>query len=165
MTLCFYCFPKWLYLESPQEPPHTKRYISFHILPVRWRMSGIHRMFFLPKSLCTMEEKISRNIGAVMKDGVSPDLTNIYSDSNSVYQIYEIGATISWMIGIVKFPLIPSRNVSETKLTIEDLPQANKFQSKGHHATVSPEELIERWQIGLKQARETIVKTTQRFTR
>ena len=38
-----------------------------------------------------MEEEISSNIGAVMTEVGSPDLTNKYSDSDSVYQIYDIG--------------------------------------------------------------------------
>ena len=69
------------------------------------------------------------------------------------------------MIGSVKVPLIPSKNISETKAVVQDVPQAKKFQSKGRHSTVSPEELSERWQIGLEQARETIAKTRQRLTR
>ena len=100
-----------------------------------------------------MDEEISRNIGAVMTEGGYPDLTDTYSDSDSVDQIYDIGAMKSRMIGSVKVASIPSRNVSETKATLQDVPQAKKSQSKGRHATVSPEELSERWQIGLEQAR------------
>ena len=68
------------------------------------------------------------------------------------------------MIGSVKVALITSRNVSETKATVQDVPQAKTFQSKGRHSTMSPEELSERWQVFLKQLRETITKTTQRLT-
>ena len=103
-----------------------------------------------------MEELIARNIGSVMTDGVSPDLTNTYSDRDSVYQIYDIGATTSRMIVSVKVALIPSRNVS-----VQAVPHANTFQSKGRHSTVSPEELSEQWKMGLKQARDKISKTTQ----
>ena len=103
-----------------------------------------------------MEEEISRKIGAVMTEGGYPDLTDIESDINPVYQIYDIGAMKSQMIGSVKVALIPSRNVSETKSTVQDVPQAKTFQSKVRHSTVSPEELSERWQKGLKQAREAI---------
>ena len=98
-----------------------------------------------PKILCTVEKEISRNIGAVMTEGGSPDLTNTDSDINSVYQIFDIGAMTSLMIVSVKVALIPSRNFSETKTTVQDLPQENTFQSMGHHSTISPEELIERW--------------------
>ena len=70
----------------------------------------------------------------------------------------------SQIIGSVKVALIPSRNVSETKTTVQDVPQANIFQSKSRNPTVSSEELKKRWHIGLKQARETISKKTQRLT-
>ena len=55
-----------------------------------------------------MEEEISRNIGAVVTEVGSPDLTNTYSDSNSVYQIYDIRAMTSRMVGSVKVALIPA---------------------------------------------------------
>ena len=44
------------------------------------------------------------------------------------------------------------------------MPQDKTFQSKGNHLTVSPEELSDWWQIGLKQARGKIAKITQRLT-
>ena len=111
-----------------------------------------------------MEEDISRNIGTVMTEGGSPDLTGTYSDINSVGQIYDIGVMTGHMIGSVKVASITSRNVSETKVMVQDVPQAKAFQSTGRHSTVSLKELIEQWQIGLEQARETISKTTQRRT-
>ena len=103
-----------------------------------------------------MEEDTSRNIGAVMTEGGSPELTDKDSDRDSVYQIYDIGAMTSQIIGSIKVASIPSRNVSETKATLKDVPQAKTFQSKGRHSAVSPEELSEQRQIGLKHARETI---------
>ena len=60
-----------------------------------------------------MEEDISRNIGAVITEGGSPDLTNTDNYIDSVYQIYDIGAMKIRMIGSVKVYLIPSSNVSE----------------------------------------------------
>ena len=74
-----------------------------------------------------------------MTEGGSPDFTNKVSDIDSVYQIYDIWATTSQMIGSVKVSLIPSSNVSETKSTLQDVPQSKTFQSKGRHSTVSPE--------------------------
>ena len=68
-----------------------------------------------PKSSLTVEEEISSNIGAVMTKGGSPDLTDTDSDSDSLYQIYDIGTMTSQMFGIVKVALIPSRNVSGGK--------------------------------------------------
>ena len=85
------------------------------------------------KSSYTLEEEISRNIGAVMKKVEYLDLTDKYSDSNSVDQTYDIGTMTSRIIGSIKVALIPSRNVSETKFTVKDVPQARTFQSKGRH--------------------------------
>ena len=89
--------------------------------------------FSVPKSLCTVQEKTSSNIGAVMTEGGSPYLTNTHSDSYSVYQIYDIDTITSLIIGSFKVALIPSRNVSETKATVQDVPQDKKFQLKGSH--------------------------------
>ena len=111
-----------------------------------------------------MEEDISRNVGAVLTKGGSPGLTDTDSDSDLVYQIYYIGSMTSRMIFSAKLAFISSINVSETKATVQDVPQANIFQSKERHSTVSLEELSERWQTGLEQAREKIYKTTQRLT-
>ena len=60
-----------------------------------------------------MEEKILRKIGTVMTEGRSPDLTKKDSARYSVYQIYDIGAIRSIIIGSVKVALKPSKNVSE----------------------------------------------------
>ena len=87
-----------------------------------------------------------------MAEGGSPDLTNTDSDSDSVDQIYDIVAMTSQIIGGVKVASIPSSNVSETKLMVQDVPQVKKFQSKGRYSVVSPEELSKRWQIGREQA-------------
>ena len=118
-----------------------------------------------PKISRTMEEDISRNIGAVMTEGGSTDFDDTESEINSVYQIYDIGAMTSLIIGSVKIALIPSRNIYETKATLQDVPQAKTFKSKGGYSTVSPEELSERWQIVIEQARDAISKTTQRLAR
>ena len=45
------------------------------------------------------------------------------------------------------------------------MPQPKTFQLKGIYSNVLPEELSERWKIGIEQARETIAKTTQILTR
>ena len=92
-----------------------------------------------------MEEEIARNIGAVVTEGGSPDLTDTDSDSNSVDQFFDIGAMKSRIVGSVKVDLIPSRNVSETKATVQDVPYSKTFQLKVHHSTMSPEELSEWW--------------------
>ena len=62
----------------------------------------------------------------------------------------------SLIIGGVKVASIPSRNVSKTKATVQDVPHAKTFQSKRCHSTLSPEELNDQCQIVLKQERETV---------
>ena len=74
-----------------------------------------------------------------MTEGGSPNLNNTDGHSISLEQIYDIGAMTSQIIGSVKVALIPSRNVSESKSMVQDVPQANMFQSKRRHSTVSPE--------------------------
>ena len=93
-------------------------------------------------------------------EGGYPELTNSDSDSDSLYQIYDIGAMTSRIIGCVKVALITTRNLSKRKTQVQDVAQAKPFQLKGRHSTVSPEELSEKWQMGLEQAREKIAKTT-----
>ena len=87
--------------------------------------------FRVPKSSRSMEEEISRNIVAVMTKGGFPDLTKTDSEIASVYQIYDIGAITSRIIGSVKVTLIQSMIVSEAKSTLQDDPQANKISVKG----------------------------------
>ena len=84
-----------------------------------------------------------------MMEGGSPELTNTDSDSDSVYQIYDICTMASRIIGSFKVALIPPRNIFETKATVQDVTQARRFQSKERHTTVSTEELGEWWQIVL----------------
>jgi hypothetical protein len=65
-------------------------------------------------------------------------------------------------IASVKIRNVP-RQVSQTEK--QDVPQPYTFQSKGRHSSVTPEDLSERWQIGLAQATETLKRTTQRLKR
>ena len=61
MNLCFCYLSKGLYLESPQEPPHTNSYRRSHMLPVSWRMSGIHRILASPRAcvLCRRRHRVT----------------------------------------------------------------------------------------------------------
>ena len=61
--------------------------------------------------------------------------------------------------------LISSVQVHAPSKSPEDLPSAPTFQCKGRHSSVSPQDLSERWFIGLKKAKDTIQKTTQRIQR
>ena len=53
-----------------------------------------HNVCFLKISR-TVEQDASRKVGAVMTEGGSPDITDTEIDSNSVHQIYDIGAMTS----------------------------------------------------------------------
>ena len=72
--------------KEVQTCPHVT-FLSAH----EWDPQNVR----IPKSSCTVEEEISRNIGAVMTEVGTPDLTDTDSDSDSVYQIYDIGAMTS----------------------------------------------------------------------
>ena len=59
--------------------------------------------------------------------------------------------------------LISSVQVHTLSKCPEELPSAPTFQSKSRHSSVSPQDLSERWFIGLKKAKDTIKNTTQRI--
>ena len=61
--------------------------------------------------------------------------------------------------------LISSIQVHAPSKSPEELPSVPTFQSKGRHSSVSPQDLSERWFIGLKKAKDTIKNTTQRILR
>ena len=61
--------------------------------------------------------------------------------------------------------LISSIQVHAPSKSPEELPSAPTFQSEGRHSSVSPQDLSERWFIGLKKAKDTIKNTTQRVLR
>ena len=61
--------------------------------------------------------------------------------------------------------LLASVQIHAPSKTTEELPSAPTFQSKGRHSSVSPQDLSERWLIGLKKAKDTIKNTTQRIQR
>ena len=61
--------------------------------------------------------------------------------------------------------LISSVQVYAPSKSTEELPSVPTFQSKNRHSSVSPQDLSERWHIGLKKAKDTIKNTTQRILR
>ena len=61
--------------------------------------------------------------------------------------------------------LLSSIQVHAPSKSPEELPSAPTFQSKGRHSSVSPQDLSERWFIGIKKAKDTIKNTTQRTLR
>ena len=57
--------------------------------------------------------------------------------------------------------LVSSIQVHAPSKSPEEFPTAPTFQSKSRHSSVTPEDLSERWLIGLKRAKDTIRNTTQ----
>jgi hypothetical protein len=112
-----------------------------------------------PKASRTVEEEITRTIGSVNVEGNCCD-DNSDEESDSV--VFDIGGMSQRMIASVKVQTVP-RQVSQVE--VQDVPQVKTFQSKGRHSTITPEELSERWQIGMAQAKETLKRTTQRLVR
>ena len=62
---------------------------------------------------------------------------------------------------------LTERLIAEVNVTdvLEDVPSRRTFIAKERHPQVSPEELSERWCIGLQQAKNTIKITTQKGVR
>jgi hypothetical protein len=114
-----------------------------------------------PKASRTVEEEISRSIGSIMtqSEKIPEDDEDVDSQTNL---ILDIGALSKRLIASAK---VVARQVSQVEVEIQDVPQAKSFQSKGRHSSVTPEDLSERWQIGLEQAKETLRRTTQRLAR
>ena len=59
--------------------------------------------------------------------------------------------------------LVSSIQVYAPSKPPDELPTTPTFQSKSHHSSVTPEDLSERWFIGLKWAKDTIRNTTRMF--
>ena len=62
---------------------------------------------------------------------------------------------------------LTERLLAEVKVqdVLQDVPERRTFVSKERHPQVSPEELSDRWCIGLQQAKNTIKITTQKGVR
>ena len=61
--------------------------------------------------------------------------------------------------------LIYSAKVSKVEVAVQYVPAARTFESKEIHTIVTPEELSERWLIGLGQAKETLKHNMKRIVR
>ncbi len=69
------------------------------------------------------------------------------------------------MITSVKVHMVPRQASQVSQVDVQDVPQLKTFQSKGRHSSITAEDLCERWQIGLAQAKETLKRTSQRLMR
>ena len=103
-----------------------------------------------------MEEEISRTLGAVSID--HQDDSNDDEISDSV--LLDIGLMSQRMIASVK---VHSEPRQASQVEVQDVPQVTTFQSKSRHSSISPEDLSERWQIGIETAKQTLKRTSQRL--
>jgi hypothetical protein len=110
-----------------------------------------------PKASRTVEEEVSRTIGAVRTQGGDYDVAE--SNNDEEIKLFDIGGLSQRLIASIK----TTRQTSQVE--VQDVPQLKTFQSKGRHSSVSPESLMERWQCGLEAATETLKRTTQRLAR
>jgi hypothetical protein len=79
------------------------------------------------------------------------------SEISCVYSFSAMAASLHDLYGFHSTRSIRATNV--------DLPGHKTFISKDRHSAVTPEQLSERWNIGLAQAKQTILVTTQRGIR
>lgn len=114
-----------------------------------------------PKASRSVEEEIEmrRGIGAVH---TTFDLDDPHDNSDVVYDIGDINTRI---INSVRVRDVPSTKISAAEVEVQDVPAARTFESKKRHTSVTPEDLSERWHISLRQATETLKRTTQKIVR
>ena len=104
----------------------------------------------------------TRNVGAIgSKRAHDLEQPPIASRAESI--AFDIGDIATRIIAISRVTEIPSRQVS--RLEVQYVPSARTFVSTERHTDVSEEDLSERWNIGVGQARETLKRTTQKFVR
>jgi hypothetical protein len=87
-----------------------------------------------PKALPTVEEEVSRIVGAVWTQAEEYGYNDLETDTEN--QLLDIGKMSQRLIASVKVASIP-RAVSQ--IEVQDIPQLKTFQSKGRHSSVSPE--------------------------
>ena len=115
-----------------------------------------------PESSRTAQEemdKVQRSIGGV---GVSHGRQSHHQDDGHNSETLE--TELFHMDSILRI-LISSINVSKVEVEVQDVPAARMFESKERHTTVTPEDLSERWSIGLGQVRETLKHTKKPIAR
>ena len=117
-----------------------------------------HRVRF-PESSRTVQEEIEmqRSIGGVRVSRVGLSREKATNEKLSEAEIFNMDGILSRLLSSVK--------ISKVEFQLQDVPAARTFESKERHMSVTPEDLSERWSIGLGQARETLKRTTQRIVR
>ena len=131
-----------------------------------------------PQSSRTVQEEVEMQrtiggvgVGANVFDGFS---TGLQSEEDPTSVIYDMDSLMHRLISSVQVkeapPLATTGGAAGTRarvynVEVQDVPAARTFESKERHTSVTPEDLSERWCIGLGQAKETLKRTTQRIVR
>jgi len=112
-----------------------------------------------PESSRTVQEEseMQRSIGGVRVSRVGVSREEPTNEKLSEAEIFNMDGVLS--------RLISSNKISKVEVQRQDVPAARTFESKERHMSVTPEDLSERWSIGLGQAREALKRTTQRIVR
>jgi hypothetical protein len=103
------------------------------------------------------EIEMQRSIGGVRVCRVGVSWEEPTNEKLSEAEIFNTDGVLSRLISSVE--------ISKVEVQVQDVPAARTFESKERHTLVPPEDLSERWSIGLGQARETLKRTTQRIVR
>ena len=105
-----------------------------------------HNVVFPTNCVVGGEQRTQMNISSI--SSTAHDLTAIIHDPATFYS-----------------RLVSSIQVYAPSKPPDELPTTPTFQSKSRHSSVTPEDLSERWFIGIKRAKDTIRSTTQRILR
>ncbi len=79
-----------------------------------------------PEASRTVEEEISRTVGAVTTQGGSTEFDESYDDYPEQSRILNVGNIYPRLVASINI-----RQVSQVEVAMQDVPQAKSFQSKG----------------------------------
>ena len=100
-----------------------------------------------PESPRTVQEEMDEVQISIGGFGVSREVRSRHLDDSETLE-----TEIFHMDSILR-RLIYSVKVSKVEVAVQDVPAARTFESKERHTTVNPEDLSERWSIGLGKAK------------
>ena len=118
-----------------------------------------------PRARLSLEEVVANarlisSVGVGTKRAFQEDEGG--SGDGSIFSLTAMQRRICGMSTLSEKPLERNEEIDTGKT---DVPITHTFVSSDRHSDVSPQQLSERWGIGLKAAKETLRKTTQRFLR
>ena len=111
-----------------------------------------HEVCFPEPTRLVEEGRMASKIGKLRIDNL--DSSWDHDDTRNDCQIYNMEGLVERLVSEIRVEETPS-----------DVPTRRTFVSNERHSQVSPEELSDRWCIGLAQARNTIKITTQKGVR